>query len=117
VPAHDGGTTVAHIDRGIGLNFLDQSRRGNMQVEPMGGSFTIAEQRQQTIIGRVPCETEVVVSLSNSGRARRGDYPCDCRSCREAAAAHATRRISALAAIDVYDLPDEAGSDSASYFH
>ena len=88
-----------------------------MQVEPVGDSLTIAGQRQQTIIGRVPCETEVIVSLSNGGMARRGDYPCDCRGCREAAAAHATRRPNSLAAIDVYDLPDEVWIDSASYFH
>ena len=88
-----------------------------MQVEPMVGSIKMPGQRQQTSIGNVPCETEVIVKLSASGMIRRGDYPCGCRRCREAAAALATPRTSSLATIDVYDLPDGIAGDSASYFH
>ena len=86
-----------------------------MQQEQMGGTLTMTGPRRTTIFD-VPCETEVIVKMS--GRSiRRGDYPCGCRCCREAAAANIARRSSSLAAIDVYDVPDEIDAAAQDYFH
>lgn len=86
-----------------------------MQVQSMGGSITLPGLRQANIF-QVPYATEVIVKLSSRG-IRRGDYPCACRLCREAAVAAVRRPSNPLAAIDVYDLPDGVASESADFFH
>ena len=43
------------------------------------------------------------------------DFPCGCRHCRELKAEPIVRRTSALAAIDVYDMPDDV--ITSDYFH
>jgi len=81
-----------------------------MQQEQMGGMLTA------TTIFNVACETEVIVKMA--GRpTRRGDYPCGCRVCREMAVANEARRVSSLAAIDVYDVPDGVETTAHDYFH
>ena len=86
-----------------------------MQVQSMGGSITLPGLRQTNNF-QVPCATEVIVKLSSRGM-RRGDYPCGCRLCREAAVAALRRPTNPLAAIDVFDLPHGITDDLAEYFH
>ena len=43
------------------------------------------------------------------------DFPCGCRHCREPKSEPIVRRTSALAAIDVYDMPDDVVT--SDYFH
>ena len=60
-------------------------------------------------------EQDVILNLASY---RRGlDYPCGCRHCRELKAAPRARANSTLAAIDVYDLPDDITIEHADYFH
>lgn len=86
-----------------------------MQVQPMGGNVTLPGSPRTNIFD-VPCASQVMVKLSSRGM-RRGDYPCGCRLCREAAVVAQIRPGNQLAAIDVYDLPDDDGDESAEYFH
>jgi len=45
------------------------------------------------------------------------DYPCGCRHCRQMKTTPGARETSALAAVDVYDLPDGIDPAAADYFH
>ena len=76
-----------------------------MQLEQVGGTVTIGANENaaaRMIFGHKP--------------SRRCDYPCECRFCRESENAP-KRPINLLAAIDVYDIPDEIEVEASEYFH
>lgn len=53
------------------------------------------------------CAPEVIGKTSSARSILRGAYPCGCGYCQDLARATRKPRISPLAAIDVYGLPDE----------
>ena len=84
-----------------------------MQQEQFHASIFMGKQAGS--IFQASGEREVILNLTSY---RRGlDYPCGCRHCRDLKAAPRARANSTLAAIDVYDLPDDTDFNDDDYFH
>jgi hypothetical protein len=70
---------------------------------------------QQARIFNLARENEVVVKIASYKRGL--DYPCGCRHCRGPNMSPGPRTKTALAAIDVYDIPAGVDFKPADYFH
>ena len=82
-----------------------------MRQEQMGSNLTIGP--QTGYVFKMKSENEPIINTTAYRRLL--DYPCGCRHCRELKAEPIARRTSALAAIDVYDMPDDVLT--SDYFH
>lgn len=83
----------------------------------MGGNLIMKMPGETANVSGVTCVTDVIIKMSPGRSIWRADYPCGCRYCKRLARADRETKTSPLAAIDVYDLPDEAGDSASAYFH
>ena len=70
-----------------------------------------------SVMPKVTYETKMVVRMTPAGLKLTGEYPCACRLCRDLARASERHDVSPIAAIDVFDLPDEVDGTVTNYFH
>jgi hypothetical protein len=106
------GTSVARANRGV-IRIDDSNSRGEQM-----GSLRIKAPVASASISGVICETKVTVKMSPGPLTPRGAYPCGCGFCQEAAMiTRIPQKVSPLAAIDVYDLPDGVENSLPEYFH
>lgn len=82
-----------------------------MRQEQLGANIIIGP--QTAYVFKVRSESEPIINTAAYRRLL--DYPCGCRHCREPKAEPPARAASPLAAIDVYDVPDEV--ITSDYFH
>lgn len=82
----------------------------------MGGNLIMKAPAETASVSGAMYATEVSIKMSPARSIPRADYPCGCRSCKDLARARDSK-ASPLSAIDVYDLPEEAGDSVSAYFH
>lgn len=82
-----------------------------MRQEQVGSN--VISGPQAAYVFKIRFEKEPIINTTAYQRLL--DYPCGCRHCRQLKADPAARATSALAAIDVYDMPDDVLI--SDYFH